>query len=33
MSYSVNSLMGGSIGDNIGEYHRAYEGRYEEFRL
>ena len=28
MSYSVNSLMGGYIGDNIGEYYRAYEGRY-----
>ena len=24
LQYSLNSLKGGYIGDNIGEYHRAY---------
>ena len=24
MSYSLNSLKGGYIGDNIGDYYRAY---------
>ena len=33
MSYSLNSLKGGYIGDYIVDYYRAYEGGYYEFRL
>ena len=28
MSYSLNSLKGGYIGDFIGDYYRGYEGGY-----
>ena len=28
MSYSLNSLKGGCIGNKIGDYYRAYEGGY-----
>ena len=28
MSYSLNSLKGGNIGDYIGDYYRGYEGGY-----
>ena len=28
MSYSLNSLKGGYMGDNIGDYYRGYEGGY-----
>ena len=33
MSYSLNSLKGGYIGDYIGDYYRGHLGGYYEFRL
>ena len=33
MSYSLNSLHEGYIGDYIGEYYEGYYGGYSQFRL
>ena len=33
MSYNLNSLRAGYIGDYIGDYYKGYEGGYYEFRL
>ena len=33
MSHSQDSLKGGYIGDHIGDYCRAYEEGYQQFRL
>ena len=33
VSYGLNSVKGGYIGDYIGEYYRGYEGGYGELGL
>ena len=33
MSYSLNSLRGGYVGEYIPQYYGGYSGGYEEFRL